>query len=532
MTSVGRNSAGVYIANIVVLAAGYIPTYFFARSVGLSDAGRAVLGTYQLFLLLASTVNTVADLRLHYGYVYFASRGGDFKTQTATYFWLRIVLVAAGGGILWFLAPEIGLGQFLGLFGVWMTLPILWTFSLAYAQIQTIKGNAAIGQVPQVVETAVRTVGLLIVALANYRHPVLSNIVWEATAAFLAGALASAIYSMPIVLQSKSGFSGAIGLRMFRWELPMAGSFLLVQFSGYISQYIVVGVFGTAVFNVFSAANGFRAVLMVLPAAVTVPLFPRLTGLHRSESWEKHREVTWIAMRYVLMLVAPVAVGMAVFSPEILGTFYSPPYVEQVSTALSLLALSAIPASVTLVIGISLDSMGLRRRELYATIVQVALVVPTTLLLMRPYGIVHWSGPDAAATGVLASCVGGLVMNIIYLRRYAGMTLPWLTAGRVLVAILSFAVADRAAMLFNTPVTALILGLSIGFAGYAVLLGISNGLAWTDVKRIEYVFPAFRRWIHLVARFCLPGEIEEPVPPARHGMFRRVGDDGLPIGDG
>src|SRR5215472_18306074 len=82
---VSLSSTGVFVVTVLIQLLGYIPTHFFAQNVGYTAPGQAILGTFQLFLLLASSINMIGDLRIGSSYVFFIARGESSKVGTGTY---------------------------------------------------------------------------------------------------------------------------------------------------------------------------------------------------------------------------------------------------------------------------------------------------------------------------------------------------------------------------------------------------------------------------------------------------------------
>ncbi|MCI4354760.1 MAG: hypothetical protein L3K06_05280, partial [Thermoplasmata archaeon] len=95
--SIGISSTGVFLVTLAIQLLGYLPTHYFALGVGESTQGRDVLGTFQWFLLIASSINMVGDLRIGSAYTFYIARGDSPRISTGTYLLLRVVMVGAGG---------------------------------------------------------------------------------------------------------------------------------------------------------------------------------------------------------------------------------------------------------------------------------------------------------------------------------------------------------------------------------------------------------------------------------------------------
>jgi O-antigen/teichoic acid export membrane protein len=505
--AVGLSSTGVFLVTLAIQLLGYIPTHFFAQHIGLYSSGRGALGTFQWFLLLASSINMIGDLRIGSAYTFYVARGESPKVGTGTYFVLRVAMVAAGGIILWLTAPILPYSteQYLGLFALWMLLPVLWSVSTVYMQLYVAQGHSVQGQVPQLIESIVRTSALTFVALQSFSLKVgqFDSIIPEVTYAYLIGAASSAVYSFPSVWRQIQPFRFPVASRFFRFAWPLMGSLILLYLSGTIIQFIVVVQLPQSEYAVFLAANGLRILALSIPAAVAVPLFPHLSGLHKRQDYELIRQRTWAALRYTALVVTPLVMAMVVYRENVLYILYSGGY-SAGATPLAILALSAVPAALTQIIGTSLNSVGQQRLELYLTSLQVAVLVGASLLFLEPVHLFGLDGLTAAALAVLCSSVGALVVNLYFLETRFGVRIQLRPTVTILGAAAgAFYVVGR----FNglIPVNRyyqLIAGVLLGSLVYAVILAVVGELSKADVRQICSSVGLPHQVADLLARLC------------------------------
>ncbi len=334
--SVGLSSTGVFVITIAIQLLGYLPTHFFAQHVGSAAGatggypGQAVLGTFQLFLLIASSINMVGDLRVGTAFVFFVARGEKPEVGTGTYLVLRFVMVAIAGAAVLAVAAPAGwtTSQDIGIFSLWMLLPVLWSVSTVYSQLLAAQGRSTYGQVPSLVESVVRVAALTFVAVGSLSlaTTAFSTLLLPITLCYLVGAAASAVYSFPAVWRYTRAFSGGVAKRLFGFAWPLMGSLLLLYFATTLIQFIVVADYGTGAYNVFLSANGFRILALAIPSAVAVPLFPHLTGLHHRRDYEVLRHRTWAALRYTAMVAIPTAMTLVIYRVNFENTLYAGTY--------------------------------------------------------------------------------------------------------------------------------------------------------------------------------------------------------------
>ena len=85
------------------------------------------------------------------------------------------------------------------------------------------------------------------------------------TAAYAIGAVASTLYSFPVILRLLRRFHWSEALRMFRFSWPLMGSLLLSYMVTNMIPLIVNGYLGAAALTIFLAANGWRILALFLP---------------------------------------------------------------------------------------------------------------------------------------------------------------------------------------------------------------------------------------------------------------------------
>ena len=520
---VGLSSTGVFVVTIAIQLLGYIPTHFFAQNVGESPSGQAVLGTFQLFLLLASSINMIGDLRIGTSYIFFVARGEPTKVGTATYLVLRTVMVAVGGILVFLATPNFTAvaGPYLGLFALWMLLPVLWSVSTVYSQLLVAQGRSTRGQVPSLIESVVRTAALSYVAIGSLGlgSGSFGSIIAPITFCYLLGASVSAAYSFPSVWKELGPFRSDVAKRFFRFAWPLMGSLLLLYFSTTIIQFLVFSDYHAQVYNVFLTANGFRILALAVPAAVGVPLFPHLTSLHQARDYELVRGRTWAALRYTALVMIPMAMLLVVYRSNLLNIAYSHGYANA-QLCLALMAVAAIPAALSQIIGTALNSVGRQRLELYLTTVQFVVLIATSLLVMAQLTLFNLPPLEASALPVLLSSIAALAVNTYFMERLLAVRIQVRPILNLVVgAAVGFLAVDGYNDLFAGRISStveLVPGIVIGFAAYAFTLAAIGELSKNDVKLIVGALGLPKRIGDGLARLCWRTEAP-PVNPRPEG---------------
>ncbi len=487
--SLTLSSGAVFGASLAIQFIGVIGSIALYKQVGISVAGQALLGTAQLFLLIGSSINGVGDLRLGTAYTYYLARGKSALDNTTTYLVVRMLMVAAAGLILFALAPIPIFGaqlaqnpsQLLSL-GIFLALPVLWSFSTVYNQMFIGLGNSLKAQYPGLVEAIVRLPVLIYVAYAV-------KTVEGITLAYAVGASSSALYSLPALWPRIKGFSWSEGSRLFRFAWPLMGSLMLNYLVTNMIPLIVGAGLGRVQLSIFLAANGWRILVLSLPAAVTTPLFPYIAGLHQQERYESVRRGTWQALRYSAMLLVPGVVALVTYRYNFLNVFANARYAGPGATPLAILVIGAIPLALSQIIQSSINAIGRQRLELYITSTQVTVLFVAVALIMPPWGpFAIQPGIVAGSIAVLLSSVAALALNTYFMETLIRVHIhPWSIAGITGSAAGSFTALWLLNHFHLFPVSTwyqLLAAVVIGFVVYFFVLAAIGELTREDVERI------------------------------------------------
>ncbi len=533
------SSGAVFTAALAIQVIGFIGSFFLYRRIGIDDSGRVIIGTAQFFLLIASSINGVGDLRLGTAYTYFLARGKPARENTTVYLVLRTAMVAAAGVVVFVIAPisfggsaivqgssTISLSNELTFLGLFLTLPIAWSLSTVYNQLFVGEGNSLRAQIPPLVEATARLPVLVFVAFYATTAPMQLE---GMTLAYVVGALASMMITVPAVLARSESFRLEEARRLFRFAWPLMGSLVLTYFVTNMVPLIVNAALGKAQLSVFLAANGFRVLLLSLPAAVTTPLFPYLAGLHRQEKYERLRRGTWQALRYSAMLMIPGAVALVTYRYSFLNIFANKTYASLGALPLAILAIGALPLALSQIIQSSINAIGRQRLELYITATQVAVLFVAVVLFVPPWGLVPiYPGLVAGSLAILASSVAALALNTYFMETLIRVHIHPLSIARIFASaagtFASFSLLNHLNIVTVRGSPELFLTVVMGFVVYFVLLAAVGELSKEDVHRIGDSLGFPPRGIAFLSRFCWTKSSPDlpPVDLARAPGLRTV----------
>ncbi len=496
----GLSSSMVFLISVAIQAIGFLGNYFVSHHIGIYHTGLTAVGVAGFYLTLASTINGLADLRLGSAYTYFIARGRAASELTGTYAAVRLGMMALVSGGLFLLAPHLYFAEGastclargcsvtipasteIAVFGLFLITPLLWTPGSVYSQLWIARGDSIRSQHPLLIQSVVQAGGLITVALIS---PGPVGALWGFALAYVLGGVASALYTSGTVLRLARSvrFSEVSGMVRYAW--PLMGGLGLAYVWTNAPIFFVAALSSSAV-AIFLAANGFRILLLGLPNAVSVPLFPHLTNLHVRREYELLRRRTWAALRYTAMLVVPAAIAMVVYRAPLLNNLFVGTYGSG-ALPLALLAASAIPAALSQIILTALSSIGRQRLDLYLMGLQVAVLLGISLLVLPPFAPLGNLGLLGAALAILGSSLAGLALNTYFLERLLAIRIQPRVIGAILAsAVASFLAVSRLNSLINpNRWFILVPAILLGFAVYYLVLSLVTAeLSKQDVRAL------------------------------------------------
>jgi O-antigen/teichoic acid export membrane protein len=531
------SSSFVYAVSFIVQLVGYVSSFFIARHIAAPGAGIALVGFVQFNLLLASSVNTLGELRLGSAFVYYVARDSAKKRFTGTYFVARAAFVVIFGVGLLAIAPSIGLVSMVGALSissstlflclaVFMLLPLLWTPGMVYGTLYVGLGNSIRGQLPTLVESVVRTSALVFVALTfpTVSAAVNAHAIWGLTGGYVLGAAASSAIAIPAIWKNFAAPRWSELRHLLSYSWPLLGSMGLTYLVTNAMPLLTRFYYDTAAVAIFNAANGFRVLLLALPTAVVVPLFPHLAGLHERKELDVLRDRIWRALRYTGMMVVPGAVLFVVYRVPLLSILFSRAYLGPLSNGagggaipLAILAISAIPLALSQIIGTALNSIGLQRLELSLTLLQVAVLFAAIFGFLHSGGLFGWGGLASIAMAALLSAIAALVLNAYFLYGNVKVPFRWRPIWTIpLAAVAEFLVMSRLNALasinsyFAISRWYQLVGVgALALVVYVVVLIAVGELSRQDVRIFARSVGIPERWAVRLARICWRG-ISDP----------------------
>jgi O-antigen/teichoic acid export membrane protein len=179
-----------------------------------------------------------------------------------------------------------------------------------------------------------------------------------------------------------------------------------------IDLYMVAYFLGPAETAFYALALHFTEMVLEVPQAIGLVLFPRLTSLPKSEV----HELTARTCRRTLMVTTPIAVVLALLGPFVITLWYGTPYTPA-GAPLPWAAVGVLMMSLYVIITRDFTSRNRQQVNILAGTVALTANVLLNLFLIPTYGIVGAS----AATAV--SYTGACLLLLIFYRLESGLSL-------------------------------------------------------------------------------------------------------------
>jgi O-antigen/teichoic acid export membrane protein len=271
--------------------------------------------------------------------------------------------------------------------------------------------------------------------------------------------------------------------RMLAYGLPMAATGLAATV-GYQFDRILVGAhYSPSDFAIYALGAVEVPVGVLIAAAVTNVLAPRLTVLWHAGEGARMLAVWREAMRKTGLLLLPLFVFLMVMSAELVRLLYGAGFDESVDVFRIYLLL--LPLRIT-AWGLIFQSIGRTRINLWASIVILVVNAAVASTLIGPFGMV------GAALAAPVSLAAAALFYLTRLRGISGLGMRGLIPGRALAGTFAASVVAAAPLLaireLAAPAGVRLLLAGLVFSALALLgLRLTRSITDDDVFRLRVV---------------------------------------------
>jgi O-antigen/teichoic acid export membrane protein len=262
----------------------------------------------------------------------------------------------------------------------------------------------------------------------------------------------------------------------------------------------------------YALAFGVAAQVGRIPYQLSIVLFPSFPALVGGGRVAELAGLHATAMRYFVLLGAPLAVGLAVTAPAVVRLLYGPAY-DPAAPVLATLALGSLVAFAAGASPGVLHATKQQHRLLYQGVLAAAVDLVLALALVPVAGAL-----GAALASVVAQALGSL-LAIRAAVRLAGAGVPTAALVRITAAALAMGGVAAVPVLAIGGTAGLAMAVLLGAAAYPLALRALRALSAEDLDRARVLIerlPARARVGGLaVAGFLCRGPLAEPCSPSR-----------------
>jgi O-antigen/teichoic acid export membrane protein len=275
---------------------------------------------------------------------------------------------------------------------------------------------------------------------------------------------------------------------MTAYGLPLyVGSLMVTLLAQY--QNIVLAFFTTnAEIGNLSAAVNFGALVSVVATPVAASLFPAFSKLDLQTRKQDLKTMFELSVKYVTILVLPIAVFVAVFSRDLTRAVYGTAY-GYASTYLALyMCIFMLTGLGYYVVGNFLNGVGKTKETLKITLIQLGVFLPAAPLMAS-----LWRVPGLIVALVLSALVATSFGLRIATRRYE-MRVDLKSSLRTLAAALA-STLPILPIVYYSPLPSLanvLLGGSIYLAAYLTLAPLFRAIKRTDLEILAPILGQIR----------------------------------------
>lgn len=262
----------------------------------------------------------------------------------------------------------------------------------------------------------------------------------------------------------------------------------------------------------YALAFGVAAQVSRIPYQASIVLFPSFPALVGGGRVGELAGLHATAMRYLVLLGAPLAVGLAVTAPAVIGVLYGPAYAPAAGV-LVVLALGSLPAFAAGASPAMLHATKRQDRLLRQGVLAAVVNLVLALVLVPVAGAL-----GAALASVVAQGLGS-VLAIRAAVRLAGARVPATALARITAAAVLMGIIAAVPMHALGGVAGLAAAVPVGAVAYLLALRALRALTAEDLDRTRVLvdrLPARARAGGLaVAGFLCRSPLPEPCSPSR-----------------
>lgn len=253
--------------------------------------------------------------------------------------------------------------------------------------------------------------------------------------------------------------------------------------------------------GVYSIAINSAGALKVLYLSLTSTILPVLSAQQGIKDFKKVTNTIKTTSRYLLYLMLPSCIGLAIIAPRVLSFFYGPSYVEG-AIPLAIVAITTIITALTAILSLTMTAIGKTSTHLKIK-VTISILTLLSLIIFVPFFEII-----GAAVSRLVIQVIAIILTAKLLQRDLKISFDkeaiWkssLSTG--LMVLILFTVEFMFGHLLS-ELLMIFLDISIAVVVYVFGLYVLNAIKKHDIELIRLAFPkSFNKFISLLERILV-----------------------------
>ena len=515
---IARKSALIIGTQFFVRFLGWIGLVVLTKLWGsFAPEAMGIIGFAMSFLAL---FNILADLGFNSAHVKRVSEGKDLGTCIGTYATIKLILIGLMVTTV-FTAIFIMRNVFHQAFYDATTESVVIVFVVYYIflNLQQIaiytfesKREIAKRQITTIFESIIKVPLEILVALAGVSIVGVASIApavsWpsflQPLQQFLATHILGSFAMTYVFAMITTFFVGMWFLRGYPLKKPSIGSFksyfifalpiMLFSVISVIStniDKIMIGYFWTSTeVGYYFTVQQVLQIIFVISGAIGIVLFPTLSEHHSSKNFEKIQRITYLAERYISMVMVPITIVIIIFVKPVINIMLSSAFFPATSVLVTLIIYAFIASLTTpyypLISGINRPGIGAK----------IGLVICVTNIILNYLFIpdkgflssVGINGPTGAAVATVISSLVGFFALKIMAKKLAGIRLLQSHTPRHIVAGLIMGLVLYS-IAFFTPLFPTIRWYHLlTFAGFGLAIYLAVLYVLQEFKKQDLIF--------------------------------------------
>jgi O-antigen/teichoic acid export membrane protein len=253
--------------------------------------------------------------------------------------------------------------------------------------------------------------------------------------------------------------------------------------------------------GIYGIAVNSAGTLTILYISMTTTIFPTLSAHHGLQKPENISKIIKTTSRYIIYIIFPSCIGLAIIAPTALTFFYGPSYAKG-AIPLAILSITTIIMAFVLLLETTLTAIGKTGQHLKINIIAAISSILALVVLIPPLEI------TGAALARLTTQTIAITLAVYLLKKELKIRLDkealWKSALATTATIPVLLTLELAISTKLTTTQTLITELLTAAAIYLIALYILKALKKQDFELLRQAFPKpLTKYIHIIERIIV-----------------------------